>query len=56
MQFRGTVTIVSADNPASTLMGGFKQSASAFRPCRHCMGSEQDIQTKVYTPLYKEKM
>ena len=32
--------IVCADNPASTLLGGFKQSASAFRCCRHCMGSE----------------
>ena len=46
--FRGTVSIVCADNPASTLLGGFKQSASAFRCCRHCMGSESDIQTKVY--------
>lgn len=45
--FRGTVSIVSADNPASAALGGFKQSASAFRFCRHCMGTEQDIQTKV---------
>ena len=45
--FRGTITIVSADNPASTLLGGFKQSASAFRCCRHCLGSEEDIQSKV---------
>ena len=28
--FRGTITIVSADNPASTLLGGFKQSALPF--------------------------
>lgn len=45
--FRGTVSIVCADNPASTLLGGFKQSASAFRCCRHCMGGESDIQSKV---------
>lgn len=45
--FRGTITIVSADNPSSTLLGGFKQSASAFRCCRHCMGIEEDIQSKV---------
>ena len=45
--FRGTVTIVSADNPASASLGGFKQSGSAFRFCRHCMGTEDDIQTKV---------
>lgn len=44
--FRGTVTVVSADNPASAALGGFKQSSSAFRFCRHCMGTE-DVQTKV---------
>ena len=47
--FRGTVSIVSADNPASSSLGGFKQSASAFRYCRQCMGSVDDIQSKVYT-------
>ena len=45
--FRGTITIVSADNPASTLLGGFKQSASAFRFCRFCNGTTADIQSKV---------
>ena len=45
--FRGTVTLVSADNPASALLEGFKQSASAFHFCCHCFGSEGDIQTKV---------
>lgn len=44
---KGSVTVVSADNPASALLGGFKQSASAFRFCRHCMGSEKDVQSKV---------
>ncbi len=47
--FRGSVSIVSADNPASAALGGFKQSASAFRFCRHCMGTEQDIQSQVCT-------
>ena len=28
--FRGRVTIVSADNPASASLGGFKESAAAF--------------------------
>lgn len=46
-RFRGTVSIISADNPASTCLGGFKQSASAFRYCRHCMGTDEDIQSKV---------
>ena len=45
--FRGTISIVSADNPASAALGGFKQSASAFRFCRHCLGSEGDTQSKV---------
>ena len=48
MNFHGTITIVSADNPASALLGGFKQSASAFRYCRHCSGTSLDMQTKVY--------
>ena len=52
--FRGTVTIVSADNPASASLGGFKQSPSAFRFCRHCMGSEDDIQSKVCSLMYIE--
>ncbi len=49
-KFRGTVSVISADNPASACLGGFKQSASAFRYCRHCMGTDQDIQSKVLKP------
>jgi hypothetical protein len=45
--FHGIVTVVCADNPASTCLGGFKESASAFRYCRHCTGTGQDIQSKV---------
>ena len=45
--FKGTVTIISADNPASACLGGFKQSATAFRYCRHCMGTHDEIQSKV---------
>lgn len=51
-QFKGTVTIISADNPASACLGGFKQSATAFRYCRHCMGTQDDIQTKVGLYLF----
>lgn len=43
---------MSADNPASSLLGGFKQSASAFRFCSHCLGSEEDVQSKVQTHTY----
>ena len=45
-RFRGTITVVSAENPTSTSLGGFKESASAFRFCRHCTGTEDDIQSK----------
>ena len=41
------MTVVSADNPASASLGGFKQSASAYRFCRHCMGVSEEIQSKV---------
>ena len=34
----GTVAVVSADNPAGNSLGGFKESASAFRNCRQCLG------------------
>ena len=43
----GTVIIVSADNPASTSLGGFKESAAAFQFCRHCTGTE-DVQSMVF--------
>lgn len=49
--FHWTVTIVSGDNPASAALGSFKQSASAFRYCRHCFGTDNDIQSKVNTFL-----
>ena len=35
--FRGTLTIVSADNPASHLIGGYRSLSSALRKCRFCM-------------------
>lgn len=35
----GTVCVVSADNPASCLLGGFKESTSAHLPCRQCLGT-----------------
>ena len=30
---QGTLTIASADNPASNLMGGYKSLTSVFRKC-----------------------
>ena len=45
--FKGSLTVVSADNPASQLLGGFKQGHTAYRKCRHCLALDSDIQTKV---------
>ena len=42
--FKGTLTVVSADNPASQLLGGFNQGHTAFRKCRHCLAANTDIQ------------
>ena len=50
-QFRGTLTIVYADNPAAQLVGGYKQLHSATQKCRDCLAVSDDImQTKV-TPV-----
>lgn len=48
---RGSLISVAADNPASNLVGGFKNLSSAFRKCRHCMATGEDIQTKVSEEL-----
>ncbi len=43
----GAMVCVSADNPASNLLGGFKESSSAYRPCRQCLATRVDSKTKV---------
>ena len=45
--FHGTVALISADNPASAELGGFKKGASALHPCRKCTGLNADIKEKV---------
>lgn len=47
--FRGTLTVLSADNLAAWSIGGFKALASAFRKCQYCMAVDNNMQTKVYT-------
>lgn len=47
MHFRGTLTIVSTDNPAACVLGGYKYLHSAFRKCRTCMAVDEDMQEKV---------
>jgi len=43
----GTVAIVSADNLGSLALGGFKESCSAIKMCRHCMTTKDDSQKQV---------
>ena len=47
----GTITIVSADNLASQMIGGYKQLASALRKCRFCMATDEEVQNKVRTTI-----
>ena len=43
----GALTIVSADNLGSLALGGFKESCTALKMCRHCMATKEESQTKV---------
>ena len=45
--FRGTLTLISADNLASHYLGGYKSLSSALRKCRHCMAVAEDMATEV---------
>ena len=47
MAFNGTIMFFSGDNLGSQLVGGFKEGAGANLKCRHCMGTKDDVQTKV---------
>lgn len=42
----GTLCLVSADNPASSALGGFKETTSAYRPCRQCTATRLEMDTK----------
>ena len=44
----GSLAIVIADNPASSAIGGFKESSSAYRLCWHCLGTAEEIKTHVW--------
>ena len=47
---------MSADNPASCALGGFKESSSAYRHCRQCMGTKDEMKKEVYTILCQQLM
>ena len=39
--------MVCADNLASQLVGGYKALHSAFRKCRYCMATDEQMQEHV---------
>ena len=39
--------MISADNLASQLIGGYKALNAAFRKCRFCMATDEQMQSKV---------
>ncbi|XP_043285551.1 uncharacterized protein [Venturia canescens] len=43
--YKGTLLFVAGDTPASALMGGFKESVAAFRPCRTCFTTRDEWKT-----------
>ena len=40
--FKGSLLFVGGDTLAAALMGGFKESVSAYRPCRTCMTTNEE--------------
>lgn len=46
--FRGSIGPFSDDDLGAHAIGGFIESFSSLRVCRICMGTNGDIQTKVY--------
>lgn len=48
----GIIAVVSADNLGSLALGGFKESCSAIKMCRHCMATKEDTQMKVCNHNY----
>ena len=49
----GSLTTVSADNPASCALGGFKESTAAYRMCRQCLSTHDEFSEKVMQSLYE---
>ena len=43
----GTIAAAAADNLGSLLLGGFKESCTAHRMCRHCMATRETAKTMV---------
>ena len=54
--YHGTVGVVSADNLGSLALGGFKESCSANRMCRHCLAAKATAQAQVCTVDRRESV
>lgn len=52
----GALSVVSADNLGSLALGGFKESCSAYRLCRHCMATRESSQAKVYIATHNNNV
>ena len=46
-KFAGTIAFVSGDNLGSQELGGFKVGPGSHLKCRDCLGTTEDIKTKV---------
>lgn len=49
--FRGSIGPFASDNLGAHSIGGFIEGFNALRVCRVCMGTNNDIKTKVYILL-----
>ena len=47
VKFFGAIASVCGDNPGSAAVAGFKESSSAFRCCRQCLATKEQMMTKV---------
>ena len=41
-KLQGTIALISADNPASSACGGFKEGSTAYRFCRQCLATSDE--------------
>ena len=46
-QHEGYCCNISADNPASNSLGGFKESVAAYRFCRQCKANSEETKAMV---------
>ena len=49
----GTVAATSADNLGNCALGGFKEGSTAFRGCRQCMATVDEMKTQVCHYTFK---